>query len=128
MENNQIFPEILDKAIFHLEYRVDVAQQIKHEECELEVGVNKGIIERKWNILDGAKGVLGVRDVLSPLDEILAIIQIQKRLDGFLLVEDGLERLPVEEPSRLRRRGIFFFLWFGGSLQRRYSSPTFDLP
>ena len=47
MENNQLFPEIEDKAIFHLEYRVDVAEDVKNEEGELEMSVDQRMFERK---------------------------------------------------------------------------------
>ena len=63
MKNNQIFPEIQDKGVFQLEHRVDVAEDIKQEESELKVRIDQGMRERKEDVLDFAKGVLGSCDM-----------------------------------------------------------------
>ena len=53
---------------------------------------------------------MGIGDVSLPFDEVFPVVQVHERLDGFFLVENGLECVPVEEPSCFGwRRDLFLF-------------------
>ena len=99
MKDNKIFPEIVDKRVLPLEDGVDISKNIQDVEGEFEVSRDQWISERKDNICRFPKVMWWCGDVFRPFRSVVSLAQ--KLFNRICLIEEYLERLPVEEPSRV---------------------------
>ena len=108
VKDDKIFPEIVDKRALPLEDGVEISQNVQNVEGEFEMRIDEWISERKDNVFHLPKVMWWRGDVFRPFRSVVSLVQ--KLINRVCLIEERLERVPVENHLVSDGAGSFFFL------------------